>query len=349
MGVLHPDAFKLTDADKQHFLEHGYIKVSGCFPPEAAEEFTANLWTRLGMSPTDKSTWTKERTNMPYHTHTLAADFAPKAWSAICQLLAPEDGGEQEGDERISGGDDDKWRSWSDGFIVNLGTPESEKKDIDNMDEDARLRNAGVWHVDGDFFVHYLDSPEQALLVIPLFTDIQSKGGATYENPAGLTPWFKPTDDATETREFFEALSADKDKLPTSSLVEATGKIGDVYLMHPLTLHSASENLLRIPRVITNPPVVLREPFNFDREDGRYSLVERKTLRELGMEGGLKGWAIEGGRRGWVSERMKRMEGGTEGGEGRGWGGKGELEWVVIVLVRKEKLVFTAVEEDTAN
>jgi hypothetical protein len=56
MGALHPDAFKLTDADKNHFLEHGYIKLSGCFTPEAAEEFTSNLWTRLGMSPTDKST-----------------------------------------------------------------------------------------------------------------------------------------------------------------------------------------------------------------------------------------------------------------------------------------------------
>jgi hypothetical protein len=123
-----------------------------------------------------------------------------------------------------------------------------------------------------------------------------------------LTPWFKPPIDPTETREFFEALSQDKNKIPTSSIVEATGKVGDVYLMHPLTLHSASENLLRIPRVITNPPVVLKEPFNFDRPDGRYSLVEKKTLRELGKGEGLKGWKIEGERKGWVSARMKRLD-----------------------------------------
>ncbi len=35
------------------------------------------------------------------------------------------------------------------------------------------------WHNDGDFFVHFLDSPEQALLVIPLWSDIESKGGGT--------------------------------------------------------------------------------------------------------------------------------------------------------------------------
>jgi hypothetical protein len=35
------------------------------------------------------------------------------------------------------------------------------------------------WHNDGDFFVHFLDSPEQALLVIPLWSDIEPKGGGT--------------------------------------------------------------------------------------------------------------------------------------------------------------------------
>lgn len=31
----------------------------------------------------------------------------------------------------------------------------------------------------GDWFTHFLDSPEQALLIIPLFTDIKPKGGGT--------------------------------------------------------------------------------------------------------------------------------------------------------------------------
>lgn len=52
-----------------------------------------------------------------------------------------------------------------------------------------------------------------------------------------------------------------------------------------LVLHSASKNFLRIPRIITNPPVALREPFNFNRENpDDYSLVERKTLAALGID-----------------------------------------------------------------
>ena len=50
-------------------------------------------------------------------------------------------------------------------------------------------------------------------------------------------------------------------------------------------LHTASKNQLRVPRVITNPPVGLRAPFNFSRErPEEYSLVERKTLRALGVD-----------------------------------------------------------------
>ena len=57
-------------------------------------------------------------------------------------------------------------------------------------------------------------------------------------------------------------------------------------LMHPLMPHSASPNAhRRVPRVITNPRAAVREPFCFARDDPReYSLVERTTLRALGVE-----------------------------------------------------------------
>lgn len=64
-------------------------------------------------------------------------------------------------------------KHWKDGWIINLGKPEfSESDPLD-------VRTLDNWHCDGDWFTHYLDSPEQALLVIPLFTDIKPKGGGT--------------------------------------------------------------------------------------------------------------------------------------------------------------------------
>ena len=120
--------------------------------------------------PNDVSTWHTERTNMPQHHRIPVAEVAPAAWSAICELCGGED--------RVSDGG----RQWSDGFIVNLGKPEYEGKRVMPKDLDN-------WHVDGDFFIHFLDSPEQALLVIPCWSDVESNGGATWicdEGPARI-------------------------------------------------------------------------------------------------------------------------------------------------------------------
>lgn len=193
---------------------------------------------------------------------------------------------------------DDEFSTWGDSFIVNLGTPE-----LETATEDIDARALDNWHVDGDFFVHYLDSPEQALLVIPLFSDIKPRGGGTYVAPEGIdhiarylaahpegvlpfpgklvpstTTCPNPADDPDSWTH--------ADAVRQCSLfAEMVGEIGDVVLLHPLMLHSASKNYLREARIIINPPVALKEPFNFNREDpADFSLVELKTLRALGVD-----------------------------------------------------------------
>lgn len=89
-----------------------------------------------------------------------------------------------------------------------------------------------------------------------------------------------------------------------NKFVEVTGEVGDVVLLRPLMLHSASKNHLRIPRVITNPPVALKEPFNFNRENPEdYSLIEMKTLKALGVD--RLDYRITSERRQIVPERVR--------------------------------------------
>ncbi|WPJ63357.1 hypothetical protein SMAC4_05325 [Sordaria macrospora] len=291
----------LSLEEKEQFLTHGWVKIPAAFTQQRAQEIIANVWTRLGMDPNDKSTWIKERVNMPSHVDFDAAEFAPRAWAAISELCGGED--------KIAG-----WsKKWKDSLIVNLGTPQGEGK----PKPPQKLDN---WHVDGDFFVHYLDSPEQGLLVIPLFTDIMPEGGGTmicpeaipilakhlYEHPEGVSPRMAPRGDAEFKQEqhlnWFNNVAKS-----CSHFVEATGKVGDVYLLHPLMLHSASSNAKRNVRIITNPPVALKQPFNFDREDGNYSLVEQVTLRALGKDR-LDGWKITRPREQIVPERVRIQE-----------------------------------------
>lgn len=155
-----PGNYKLSQEQIDHFMRHGYVRLTNCFSRDKAAEWTADVWTRLGYSPTDKSTWTSERIHMPEHKSEPVQTFAPKAWAAICELLGGED--------RVAAHS----ATWNDAFIVNLGTEESQGKWPHPADLDG-------WHVDGDFFIHFLDSPEQGLLVIPLFTDIQEHAGGT--------------------------------------------------------------------------------------------------------------------------------------------------------------------------
>jgi len=109
---------------------------------------------------------------------------------------------------------------------------------------------------------------------------------------------------------FWNDLAKSPEKTRDESFYEMTGHIGDVVLMHPFMLHSVSKNLLRTLRVITNPPVSLKEPFRLNRDNpGDYSLVELKTLKDLGMPDGVGNWKIEEGSRGeWIPERVKRFE-----------------------------------------
>ncbi|RVX69688.1 hypothetical protein B0A52_06332 [Exophiala mesophila] len=292
----------LTPTDVEHFMTHGYVKIPGCFTKEASDEWTKDVWLRLGMSPTDKSTWTRERINMPEHRRLAIPEFSPKAWDAICDLVG--------GEERVT----DKSKTWSDSFIVNLGTEENEGKEFKPKELDN-------WHVDGDFFTHFLDSPEQALLVIPLYTDIIPNGGGTwvctegpakigkwlYDHPQGVTPQMIPVPlPKPESEDHLAKFYATIQTCDDSSFHEMTGEVGDVILLHPLMLHSASKNGRRHIRIITNPPVSLKQPFEFDRADpSQYSLVELKTIQDLGGFDKFKGWKITGERKPVIPERLK--------------------------------------------
>lgn len=253
----------LTDEQVEQFLNQGFVVLRGAFSEEQAKAWCKETWPRLGYDPQDRSTWAQSRIHMPTLNALDVRQFAPRAFGAICELCG--------GEERIN------TARWGDGFIVNLGA-----EDHPETWEPPSAKVSG-WHKDGDFFRHFLDSPEQGLLTIVLWSEVQPRGGATFvaadsvpvvarflaEHPEGVAP------DAFD----FSRLIAQ-----CSQFLEATGRAGDVYLMHPYLLHASSKNALRLPRLITNPPVHLKEPMCFHRPDGNYSLVEGAVLRGLGVE-----------------------------------------------------------------
>ena len=273
----------LSDEQVEHFITRGHVVVHDCFDKQLAAEWVERAFVRLGYDPNDPATWEKGRIHMP---RTLSVDckgFSPKAWGAVCDLLGGEDRIQQP-------------YTWGDSFIVNL------KEGIDRPWGPPSAASPG-WHKDGDFFRHFLDSPEQGLLTLVLWSDVQHQGGATFVAADSVGPVARFLADHPE--------GVHPDGFPWADLVgqcrdfaEATGEVGDVYLLHPFILHAKAQNTLRVPRFITNPPVHLIEPMRFDRTDP--SLVEQAVLRGLGVDS--YSFSATGPRERLVPERVARQQ-----------------------------------------
>jgi hypothetical protein len=258
----------LKAADIENFLTYGFVRLTNCFDTSAgstAHRWVEESWLRNGILPTDRATWPNDKIHMPNTETVRVRDFSPYAYAAICELCG--------GEERVAGD-----LSWGNGFIANYGLGRDK----------AWLGPApeiGGWHVDGDFFLHFLDSPEQALLVVVLFSDIHPQGGGTFiacdsvsmiarylaAHPEGVQPEGFP---------YIEFIKNCRD------CRETTGKAGDVFLLHPFMLHTSSYNHRPEARLMINPNARLGEPMRFDRSsDGSaYSPVEKAVLRALGAD-----------------------------------------------------------------
>lgn len=254
----------LNDGQIEQFLTRGHIVLHGCFSRETAREWTDKAFVRLGYDPNDKAAWTQERVHMAGENYVEVREFAPDAWAAMCDLCG--------GQERVA-----QPYHWGDGFICNFGL---------GSDKPWQPPSAQVsgWHKDGDFFRHFLDSPEQGLLTLIVWSDVIHQGGATFVatdsvpvvarflagHPEGLGPHqFDFRDLVSQCHDF----------------IEVTGKPGDVVLLHPYVLHAASQNVRGVARFITNPPIHLKEPMNFNRDHADdFSPIELAVLRGLGVE-----------------------------------------------------------------
>ncbi|WP_394792974.1 hypothetical protein [Armatimonas sp.] len=253
----------LTDEQVEQFLTRGFVVIKNAFSREQAAHWSRDLWTRLDYDPGDTSTWTQHRIHMPTLNLLDVREFAPRAFGAICELCG--------GEERLTSA------RWGDGFIVNFGDSSH------TTSWEPPSASVPGWHKDGDFFRHFLDSPEQGLLTIVLWSDVVPTGGATFvaaDSVPVIAKFLAAHPEGVRPDGFdFQSLISQ-----CSEFLEATGEAGDVYLMHPYLLHASSKNALRLPRLITNPPVHLKEPMDFNRPDSNYSLVEAAVLRGLGVE-----------------------------------------------------------------
>ena len=257
---------ELTVEQARHFLDRGYVIVEQAVARDLAEQWRAFAFQRLGYEPDDPTTWTEPRVHLPIMNRKPVAAIAPRAWAAIGDLLG--------GAQRVKNG---AGYSIGDSFIINFNFGADQPWEPPSPSVEG-------WHKDGDFFRHFLDSPEQGLLTIVIWSDIEPRSGGTFVAADSIAPIARHLAAHPEGLLPSEAgFGALIDQC--AKFVELTGRTGDVVLIHPYMLHSASRNPSGRPRFITNPAVALSEPMNFNRESSaNFSLVELAVLRALGVE-----------------------------------------------------------------
>lgn len=276
----------LTAEQATQFVELGFCKISGAFSVKHAEEVVDAAWTELSsrfqIDREDPTSWQGEPTNghsrrgyfrtQGNDRRYLLSEVAPDALSAQTDVIG--------GAARLH--DDGKNLKWGNAAISNLG-----------IDDDPRWEEPSPyqpgWHKDGWHFRHFMHSPEQGLLVVPIYSHILPKSGGTVvaadslkpvaqllrSNPQGLHP------DSVQGAGYLIPGLVEQ----CSDFRELTGEPGDMYVIHPYVLHRVAINPTTRPRFIANMALVLKEPMPF-LKDEKYalSLVELAVFHALGEE-----------------------------------------------------------------
>ncbi len=274
----------LTAEDARHFVERGYVVIHDAFSREIATSIASSAWDELeseyDVDRRTPATWQRnaEGAGIGGYVRTkgngrkfVLNDVAPKALQAQADVLG--------GIERIRNGDR---LAWGDTAIGNLGMPDERPWQPPGVHQRG-------WHKDGWHFRHFLDSPEQGLLTVPIYSSIAPRSGGTFlaidslravaellaEHPEGIHP------DGVQGAGYLIPGLIER----STSFVELTGEPGDLVLVHPFILHRVSRNPSTRPRFIANVAVVLDGPMCFSRPAGEcFSLVEIAVLNALGVE-----------------------------------------------------------------
>jgi hypothetical protein len=222
--------------DVDEFMCNGYAKLLQAVPRSAADAAREALWQQLGLSPDDPAGWSEsvrwaadltgrgpfgELVRSPMLTDALDRLCGAGAWLPRGAL------GNIPVRFPVTPPNDDR------GWHIDANTPQPD----------------GSWAVTG--------RPHTAL-VLTLLSEVGPHDAATRIR-------------AGSHRDVAHVLGSDRVELAEMGrlvdeasaerpVVQATGEPGDVYVVHPFTVHAADEHRGRTPRFMAQGPVVLTSP-----------------------------------------------------------------------------------------
>ncbi len=250
----------LTDVQREQFLHDGFVKLENAFSTETAAEARAILWRDTGCDPDDPTTWTRPVIRL--------TDYAQEPFRRAANMPVLH----AAFDDLVGIG---RWipRKSLGGFPIRFphsDDPGDTGWHVDaSFSPDQPVESYSEWRIN-------LRSKGRALLMLFLFSDVGERDAPTrirLGSHLHVARLLAPAGELGMSSMDLGAAAA----RATEGLREsdATGSSGTVYLCHPFLVHAAQPHRGATPRFLAQPPLHSRVPFELERSDGQYSLVER--------------------------------------------------------------------------
>ncbi len=247
----------LSATEVSQFIADGYILLREAFPRDVSEAALDLIWENAPVDRHDRATWERKRYVVQ---KSLTGPAAEALYTTrVCGAF----------DDLLGAGRYQQHRGT--GYVL-LGPP--------GFAAPPWQPPTSGWHIDGNHFHHHVNSREQGLVGLFLYTDIGPGGGATVVKPgshhvtARILQASEP--DGLSPGELSAAVEAATQDLP---VVEVIGNAGDMVILHPHTYHGSSDNCSQRFRVASNICIGLHEPMKLDCPNpADYSPVERAIV-----------------------------------------------------------------------
>ncbi|NUP67094.1 MAG: mitomycin antibiotics/polyketide fumonisin biosynthesis protein [Nonomuraea sp.] len=224
----------LVDLDR--FVDEGFVKLEAAVPREVGDAARALLWQRIGLSPDDPSGWKQ-----------------PVVWAA--DLTGEGPFGECSSSPRLRQALDEVAGPGGWAPRLGIGNMPIRFPGVEPADDRGWHIDASVGKPDGTWLVS--GRPETLLLLV-LLSDVGPDDAPTRIRVGSHRDASQLLGDREldpfEAGPLLDAASKDR------PLAYATGQPGDMYLVHPLTVHAADEHRGTEPRFMAQTPVFLTAP-----------------------------------------------------------------------------------------
>lgn len=226
----------MTVVDVDRFVTEGFAKLEAAVPRDVADAASAQVWQQIGLSPDDPAGWREPvvwTADMTGHGAFGELARSLRLREALDEIAGP-------------GG----WVPRAALGNMPIRFPGKAPVDDRGWHIDASVaRPDGSWAVSG--------RPETMLLLV-LLSEVGDDDAPTRVRVGSHRDAAEALGervlDPFEAGPLVDAASKDR------PVAHATGLPGDMYLLHPLTVHAADEHRGTRPRFMSQGPVFLKQP-----------------------------------------------------------------------------------------